>query len=103
MQAKKQKIVGIVLFGRHPSFALAVRNEKASAYRDARDLRGMKSASLRLDLRRNLWLNTWLSGRALAASEIPFVNVGGGAGAVAAVRHGAVDAVVTGETGAHGA
>jgi NitT/TauT family transport system substrate-binding protein len=37
MQAKRQKIVGIVLFGRHPSFAFAVRNEKASAYRDARD------------------------------------------------------------------
>jgi NitT/TauT family transport system substrate-binding protein len=42
MQAKNQEIVGIVLFGRHPSFALAVRNEKASTYRDAQDLKGMK-------------------------------------------------------------
>jgi NitT/TauT family transport system substrate-binding protein len=33
----------------------------------------------------------------LASSEISFVNVGGGAGAIAAIRHGAVDAVVTGE------
>ena len=36
----------------------------------------------------------------LAPSEIPFVNVGGSAGAVAAIRHGAVDAVVTGEPAA---
>ena len=81
MQAKNQKIVGIVLFGRHPSFALAVRNEKASAYRDALDLRGMKVEYMAVQA-------------GLAASEIPFVNVGGGAGAVAAIRHGAVDAVV---------
>jgi NitT/TauT family transport system substrate-binding protein len=34
----------------------------------------------------------------LAPSEVSFVNVGGGAVAVAAIRHGAVDAVVTGES-----
>jgi NitT/TauT family transport system substrate-binding protein len=33
----------------------------------------------------------------LAPSEISFVNVGGGAGAIAAIRHGALDAMVTGE------
>src|SRR5215470_13816749 len=42
MQAKNQEIVGVVLFGRHPSFALLVRTEKASAYRDPKDLRGMR-------------------------------------------------------------
>ena len=32
MQAKGQDIVGIVLFGRHPTFALAIRSDKASTY-----------------------------------------------------------------------
>ena len=94
MQAKNQKIVGIVLFGRHPSFALAVRNEKASAYRDALDLRGMKIGVTSLGSQTQFMVEYMAVQAGLAASEIPFVNVGGGAGAVAAIRHGAVDAVV---------
>ena len=97
MQAKNQKIVGIVLFGRHPSFALAVRNDKASAYRDARDLRGMKIGVTSLGSQTQFMVEYMAIQAGIAASEIPFVNVGGGAGAVAAIRHGAVDAVVTGE------
>lgn len=100
MQAKKQKIVGIVLFGRHPSFALAVRNEKASAYRDARDLRGMKNGVTSLGSHMQFMVECMTIQAGLAPSEIPFVNVGGSAGAVAAIRHGAVDAVVTGEPAA---
>src|SRR4051794_12873327 len=42
MHAKGQQIVGVVLFGRHPTFALAVRAEKASEYRGPSSLKGMK-------------------------------------------------------------
>src|SRR5258708_6627282 len=97
MQAKNQEIVGIVRFGGHPSFALAVRNEKASTYRDARDLKGMKVGVTALGSQTQFMVEYLAIQAGLAPSEISFVNVGGGAGAVAAIRHGAVDAVVTGE------
>jgi len=97
MQAKNQKIVGIVLFGRHPSFALAVRNEKASTYRDARDLKGMKVGVTSLGSQTQFMVEYLAIKAGLAPSEISFVNVGGGAGAVAAIRNRSVDAVVTGE------
>src|SRR5262249_47928705 len=42
MQAKNQEIVGVVLFGRHPSFALLVRADKAPVYHNPTDLRGMR-------------------------------------------------------------
>jgi NitT/TauT family transport system substrate-binding protein len=97
MQAKNQPIVGIVLFGRHPSFALAVRNEKATTYRDVRDLKGMKVGVTALGSQTQFMVEYLAIRAGLASSEISFVNVGGGAGAIAAIRHGAVDAVVTGE------
>ncbi|WP_423957893.1 ABC transporter substrate-binding protein [Bradyrhizobium sp.] len=97
MQAKNQEIVGIVLFGRHPTFALAVRSEKASAYRDARDLKGMKVGVTALGSQTQFMIEYLAIRAGLAPSEISFVSVGGGAGAIAAIRHGAVDAVVTGE------
>jgi NitT/TauT family transport system substrate-binding protein len=97
MQAKNQEIVGIVLFGRHPSFALAVRSEKASAYRDARDLKGMKVGVTSMGSQTQFMAEYLAIQAGLPPSEISFVNVGGGAGAIAAIRNGAVDAVVTGE------
>jgi len=97
MQAKNQQIVGIVLFGRHPSFALAVRSEKASSYRDPRDLKGMKVGITSLGSQTQFMVEYLAIRSGLAPSEISFVSIGGSAGAVAAIRHGAVDAVVTGE------
>lgn len=97
MQAKRQEIIGIVLFGRHPSFALAVRSEKARTYQDARDLKGMKVGVTSLGSQTQVMVEYLAIQAGLAPTEISFVNVGGGAGAVVAIRHGAVDAVVTGE------
>jgi NitT/TauT family transport system substrate-binding protein len=97
MQAKNQEIVGIVLFGRHPTFALAVRNEKASVYRDPKDLKGMRIGVTALGSQTQFMVEYLAIEAGLASSEISFVSVGGGTGAVAAIRNGAVDAVVTGE------
>ena len=97
MQAKNQEIVGIVLFGRHPTFALAVRSDKASAYRDARDLKGMKVGVTSLGSQTQFMVEYLAIQAGVAPDQIAFVNVGPGAGAVAAIRHGTVDAVVTGE------
>src|SRR6478672_4200167 len=42
MQAKSQSIVAVVLLGRYPGFALALRKDKAASYKTAKDLKGMK-------------------------------------------------------------
>jgi NitT/TauT family transport system substrate-binding protein len=97
MQAKGQRIVGVVLFGRHPTFALALRSDKASTYRDPRDLRGMKVGVTALGSQTQFMVEYLAHEAGLPSSEISFVSVGGGTGAVAAIKNGAVDAVVTGE------
>lgn len=97
MQAKNQEIVGFVLFGRHPTFALAVRNEKASLYHDPKDLRGMRVGVTALGSQTQFMIEYLAIQAGLSPSEISFVSVGGGTGAVVAIRNGAVDAVVTGE------
>ncbi|MBV9564854.1 MAG: ABC transporter substrate-binding protein [Bradyrhizobium sp.] len=97
MQAKNQEIVGVVLFGRHPTFALAVRSERADAYHDPKDLRGMRIGVTALGSQTQFMIEYIAIQVGLAPSEISFVSVGGGTGAVAAIRNGAVDAVVTGE------
>jgi NitT/TauT family transport system substrate-binding protein len=97
MQAKGQHIVGVALFGRHPTFALAIRSDKASAYRAPTDLRGMKVGITALGSQTQFMVEYMALKAGMAPSEISFVSVGGGTGAVAAIRNGAVDAVVTGE------
>lgn len=97
MQAMNQEIVGVVLFGRHPTFALAVRSDKASAYRDPKDLRGMRIGVTALGSQTQFMVEYLAIQAGVVPSEISFINVGGGTGAVAAIRNGAVDAVVTGE------
>lgn len=97
MQARGQRIIGIVLFGRHPTFALAVRNDKALAYRGPSDLKGMKIGVTALGSQTQFMIEYLAREAGLAPSEISFVSVGGGSGAIAAIRNGAVDGVVTGE------
>lgn len=97
MQAKRQEIVGIALFGRHPTFALAIRNERAAAYHDPKDLKGMRIGVTALGSQTQFMVEYLAIRAGLAPSEISFISVGGGTGAVAAIRNGAVDAVVTGE------
>ncbi len=97
MQAKGQRIVGVLLFGRHPTFALALRRDKASTYRSPRDLKGMRVGVTALGSQTQFMVEYLADQDGLAPSEISFVSVGGGPGAVAAIEHGAVDAVVTGE------
>jgi NitT/TauT family transport system substrate-binding protein len=97
MQAMNQEIVGVVLFGRHPTFALAVRSDKASAYRDPKDLKSLRVGVTSLGSQTQFMVEYLAIQAGLAPSDISFVNVGGGTGAIAAIRNGAVDAVVTGE------
>jgi NitT/TauT family transport system substrate-binding protein len=97
MQAKGQRIVGVVLFGRHPTFALALRSDRASMYRDPRDLKGMKVGVTALGSQTQFMVEYLAHQVGLESSEISFVSVGGGTGAIAAIKNGTVDAVVTGE------
>jgi NitT/TauT family transport system substrate-binding protein len=97
MQAKDQHIVGVVLFGRHPAFALAIRNDKASTYHGPSSLRGMKIGVTALGSQTHFMVEYLAIQAGLAPSEMSFVSVGSGTNAVAAIRNGAIDAVVTGE------
>jgi NitT/TauT family transport system substrate-binding protein len=97
MQAKGQHITGFVLFGQHPTFALAIRKDKASSYQGPDSLKGMIIGVTALGSQTQFMIEYMALKVGLSPSDISFVSVGGGSGAVAAIRNGAVDAVVTGE------
>lgn len=97
MQAKDQHIVGFVLFGRHPAFALAIRNDKAPMYHGPSSLRGMKVGVTALGSQTHFMVEYLAIKAGLEPSDVSFISVGSGTNAVAAIRNGAIDAVVTGE------
>ena len=97
MQVKKQEILGVVLFGRHPTFALALRSDKASLYHEPKDLKGMRIGVTALGSQTQFMVEYLAIQAGLSPSEISFISVGSGTGAIAAIRNGTVDAVVTGE------
>lgn len=93
MQAKNQFIQSIVLMGRAPQIALGVSAKALPQYKGIADLRGKKIGVSAPGSSTNMVANLVLSRAGLKASDVSFVGVGTGAGALAALRSGQIDAM----------
>lgn len=93
LQSRNQWVRSIVMMGRAPAIAIGVSNRTLPGYRSLRDLRGRRigvsAAGSSTHLSASLVL---LRGR-VDPSEVSFVDVGTGVGAVAALRSGQIDAI----------
>ncbi|MBE7940188.1 MULTISPECIES: ABC transporter substrate-binding protein [Ramlibacter] len=93
MQAKNQFIEAFVLEGRAPQIAMGVSTKTMGSYRTLKDLKGKKIGVSAPGSSTNMVANLVLSRGGLKASDVSFVGVGTGAGALSALRSGQIDAI----------
>lgn len=93
MQAKGQKIVAFVVQGDAPGLALAVRKDKVASVRSPKDLKGFRIGVTAPGSSTNMYVNTLLARDGLEPDAVSIIGVGGGAGAVAAMAKGELEAM----------
>ncbi len=93
MQAKKQPIKAVVLQANYSSIVLLMPKDKAAKYKSAKDLRGLKIGVTAPGSSTNMFVNNLLAKDGLKPTDVSIVGVGAGAGAVAAMDKGEIDAV----------
>ena len=93
MAAKKQPIKAVVLQAKYSSIALVMSKEKAAKYKSAKDLKGWKIGVTAPGSSTNMFVNNLLAKDGLKPTDVSIVGVGTGAGAVAAMEKGELDAI----------
>jgi len=93
MAAKKQPIKAVVLQAKYSSIALVMSKEKAAKYKSGKDLKGMKIGVTAPGSSTNMFVNNLLAKDGLKPTDVSIVGVGTGAGAVAAMEKGEIDAI----------
>jgi NitT/TauT family transport system substrate-binding protein len=93
MQAKKQPIKAVVLQASYSSIVLVMPKDKAAKYKSGRDLKGLKIGVTAPGSSTNMFVNNLLAKDGLKPSDVSIVGVGAGAGAVAAMDKGEIDAM----------
>jgi NitT/TauT family transport system substrate-binding protein len=93
MAAKKQPIKAVVLQMKYSSIALVMSKEKATKYKSPRDLKGLKIGVTAPGSSTNMFVNNLLAKDGLKPGDVSIVGVGTGAGAVAAMEKGELDAI----------
>jgi NitT/TauT family transport system substrate-binding protein len=93
IQAKGERIVALVQMGRFPGFALALRKEKADAYKGPKDLKGLKIGVTAPGSSTHFMVLYMMAQAGLKPEDASFIGVGSGNTVVAAVKRGEVDAI----------
>ena len=94
MAAKKQPIKAVVLQMKFSAMALAMSKERAAKFRGPKDLKGWKVGVTAPGSSTNMFVNNLLAKEGLKPTDVSIVGVGTGAGAVAALEKGELDALV---------
>jgi NitT/TauT family transport system substrate-binding protein len=94
MHAKNQPITALVELGRFPGYALGVVSAKAQSYHSAADLKGMKIGVTAPGSSTHFMALHLMAQNGLRPDEASFIGVGATSSAVAAVKRGAIDAIV---------
>lgn len=93
LQSKNQIFQAFVLQGRAPQIAFGVSTKNMPGYRTIADLRGKKIGVSAPGSSTNMMANLVLARAGLKASDVSFIGVGTGAGALSALRSGQIDAM----------
>jgi NitT/TauT family transport system substrate-binding protein len=93
MQAKNQPIVAFALQGRAPQIVLAVNNKTMPNYKSVADLKGKKIGVTAPGSSTSIMTSFVLAKAGLKPTDVSFIGVGAGAGALSAIRAGQIDAI----------
>ncbi|HVZ43187.1 MAG TPA: ABC transporter substrate-binding protein [Ramlibacter sp.] len=91
MQSKNQFISEFVLMGRAPQIAIGVSTKTMPSYKSIGELRGKKIGVSAPGSSTNMIANLVLTRGGVKPTDVSFVGVGTGAGALAALRSGQID------------
>ncbi|HEX8666194.1 MAG TPA: ABC transporter substrate-binding protein [Beijerinckiaceae bacterium] len=93
MQAKGQDIRAVIELGRFPAIVVAVRKDKAGQIKSAADLKGAKIGVTAPGSSTAILAQYAMVKAGLKPTDAAIIGVGGGAGAVAAMKKGEIDAI----------
>jgi NitT/TauT family transport system substrate-binding protein len=93
MLAKKQTIKAVVLQAKYSSIVLLLSKERAARYKSPKDLKGLKIGVTAPGSSTNMFVNNLLARDGLKPADVSIIGVGAGAGAVAAMEKGEIDAL----------
>jgi len=93
MQAKGQNIQAFVLQGRAPKIVLAYSTKNMPNYQSIADLKGKKIGVTAPGSSTSMMASYVLAKAGIKPSEVSFIGIGAGPGAVAAMRSGQLDAI----------
>ena len=93
MQFKGQPMRAFALQGRAPQIVLGVNPKTMPAYKTVADLKGKKIGVTAPGSSTNVMVNFILAKAGMKPSDVSIIGVGGGNGAVAAMRSGQIDAI----------
>lgn len=93
MQAKGQDIRGVTELGRFPAIVIAVRKDLGDTVKSAADLKGRKIGVTAPGSSTALTVQYAMIKAGLKATDAALIGVGGGAGAIAAMKKGEIDAI----------
>jgi NitT/TauT family transport system substrate-binding protein len=93
MQAKGQNIQAFVLQGRAPQIVLAYSTKNMPNYQSIADLKGKKIGVTAPGSSTSMMASYVLAKAGIKPSEVSFIGIGAGPGAVAAMRSGQLDAI----------
>ena len=94
MQAKRQAMRAFVLQGRAPQCVFAVNRKTMPNFKDVKELKGRRIGVTAPGSSSHVIANYVLKRAGIASNEVAVIGIGSGAGAIAAVRAGQVDAFV---------
>jgi NitT/TauT family transport system substrate-binding protein len=93
LQAKNQNFREFVLQGRAPQIVLAVSKKTMANYKTIADLKGKKIGVTAPGSSTSIMASFVLAKAGLTAKDVSFIGVGAGAGAIAALQSGQIDAL----------
>jgi NitT/TauT family transport system substrate-binding protein len=94
MAIKNQPIVATVQLGRYPGYVLAVTGAKMQSYKGPQDLKGLKIGITAPGSGTHFMVLHYMAQNGLKPEDASFIGIGATSTAVAAVKQGAVDAIV---------
>jgi len=93
LQSKGQEYSSFVQQGRTPMIVLAVSKKTVPDYKSPEDLKGKKIGVTAPGSSTNMAISFFLAKHGVKPSDVSFIGVGGGAGAITAMRTGQIDAI----------
>lgn len=93
LQSKGQNYRAFVQQGRAPMIVLVVSNKTMADYKSPADLKGKKIGVTAPGSSTNMMASFFLAQHGLKPTDVSFIGVGAGAGAITAMRTGQIDAM----------